>query len=68
MKLVLLCFDVSSLSYRAVQVVRNGGNFGFVIKGNNPVFIETVDPGGAAERAGLQPGDLIMKLNGIDVR
>ncbi|XP_060080140.1 delphilin-like [Ylistrum balloti] len=53
---------------KAVQVVRNGGNFGFVIKGNNPVFIETVDPGGAAERAGLQPGDLIMKLNGIDVR
>ncbi|XP_021359852.1 delphilin-like isoform X2 [Mizuhopecten yessoensis] len=53
---------------KAVQVVRNGGNFGFVIKGNNPVFIETVDSGGAAERAGLQPGDLIMKLNGIDVK
>lgn len=54
--------------YRNVQVVREAGSFGFVIKGNNPVHIESLDPGGAAEKAGLQAGDFIIGLNGIDVR
>ncbi|KAK3090633.1 hypothetical protein FSP39_013290 [Pinctada imbricata] len=51
-----------------VKVHRVDGNFGFVIKGNNPVSMETVDPGGPADKAGLQPGDVILRLNGIDVR
>ncbi|XP_052262977.1 delphilin-like [Dreissena polymorpha] len=53
---------------RALQIVRENGSFGFVVKGSNPAYIETVDSKGAAEKAGLQPGDFIVKLNGIDVR
>ncbi|KAL5017847.1 hypothetical protein ScPMuIL_003569 [Solemya velum] len=53
---------------KTLQVLREGGNFGFVIKGSNPAFIESIDNEGPAERAGLLTGDFIMKLNGIDVR
>ncbi|XP_060551742.1 delphilin-like isoform X3 [Ruditapes philippinarum] len=53
---------------RALQIVRENNSFGFVIKGSNPAYIETVDPNGAAEKGGLQPGDFVIKLNGIDVR
>ncbi|KAJ8318724.1 hypothetical protein KUTeg_003815, partial [Tegillarca granosa] len=56
------------MQIRNVQVVREAGSFGFVIKGNNPVHIESLDPGGPAEKAGLQAGDFIIGLNGIDVR
>ena len=53
---------------RVVQVFREGGSFGFVIKGNNPVCVESVDPLGPADKAGLHAGDVILKLNNIDVR
>jgi len=39
-----------------------------VIKGSNPAYIETIDANGAAVKSGFQPGDFIIKLNGIDVR
>lgn len=54
--------------HRALRIARKNGSFGFVIKGSNPAYIETVDENGAAEKSGFQPGDFIMKLNGIDVR
>ena len=47
---------------------RGHGEFGFTLSGNAPVVIRSVDRGGAAERAGLQPGDQIMQLNGVHVR
>ncbi len=47
---------------------RGGGGFGFTLSGNCPVFIRSVDPGGAASRMGLRPGDRILKLNGLDIR
>ena len=67
------CHVIRLLSYnyvcfRTFQVVRVNGKFGFVIKGSNPAFIETIDAEGPADRAGLQIGDFITKLNGIDVR
>lgn len=54
--------------YRVFQIFREDGSFGFVIKGNNPVCVESVDPLGPADKAGLQAGDVILKLNSIDVR
>ncbi|XP_052071079.1 rhophilin-1-like [Mytilus californianus] len=49
-------------------VHREDGSFGFVLAGNNPVFIESVEPGGPADRAGLLAGDCIVNVNKIDVR
>ena len=53
---------------RTVQVSRGHGEFGFTLNGNAPVCIRSVDSGGAAERAGIQPGDQILQLNGVHVR
>ena len=39
-----------------------------MLRGHSPVFVESVLPGGPADRAGMQPGDAILKLNGLDVR
>ncbi|XP_061181898.1 delphilin-like [Saccostrea echinata] len=61
-------FDHAHTDRRVIQVFRESGSFGFVIKGNNPVCIESVDPMGPADKAGLQAGDVILKLNNIDVR
>ena len=47
---------------------RGSGGFGFTLSGNCPVFIRSVDPGGAASKAGLRLGDRILKLNGLDIR
>jgi regulator of sigma E protease len=33
---------------------------------NKPVLVKAVEPNSPAERAGLQPGDLIVKIDGID--
>ena len=55
-------------AFRLVQVERINGSFGFVLRGSSPVMIESVDPGGPADRAGLVPGDCMLKLNGLDVR
>ncbi|KAK7002915.1 delphilin-like isoform X2 [Biomphalaria glabrata] len=50
-----------------VQLVKQQGSFGFVIKSSHPAYIESVDKGGAAELVGLRAGDFIIKLNNIDV-
>ena len=53
---------------RVVQVHRGHGSFGFTLSGNAPVFVRAVDKDGPAEKAGLQPGDQIMQLNGVNIR
>lgn len=53
---------------RTVQVSRGHGEFGFTLNGNAPVCIRSIDSGGVAEGAGLQPGDQILQLNGVHVR
>ena len=51
-----------------MKVYREKGSFGFVLRGHNPVYVETVNPGGPAENAGILPGDALLKLNGLDIR
>ena len=47
---------------------RSRSGFGFTLSGNAPVFIRGVDPGGAAEGAGLRAGDHLLELNGLNIR
>ena len=55
--------------YRILSVSRgDDGSFGFVLSGQDPVWIKSVMSGSAAEKAGLSPGDAILQLNGVDVR
>lgn len=42
--------------------------FGFRIDGRGPVVITDVEETGSAHAAGLQPGDIIVELNGENVR
>lgn len=35
----------------------------FQVSGDNPVYVESVKPGGAAQKAGLMEGDMILKVN-----
>ena len=51
-----------------MTIHRERGTFGFVVRGHNPVYVESVTAGGPADKAGLLPGDAILKLNGLDVR
>eukprot|EP00117_Sycon_ciliatum_P000813 scpid13875/ scgid6726/ DEP domain-containing mTOR-interacting protein; DEP domain-containing protein 6 len=53
---------------RVIQVVSDPVGFGFVIRGGSPVHVHTVDPTGPAAQSGLQVGDLLLEVNGQDVR
>jgi len=50
-----------------VQKEANEG-FGFVIKGEHPVFICEIKAGSAASKAGLQMGDRIISVNEISIK
>ncbi|KAG9476714.1 hypothetical protein GDO78_002224 [Eleutherodactylus coqui] len=54
--------------HRTVRVCKGSSSFGFTLRGNAPVWIESILPGSPAEVAGLQPGDRILFLNGLDMR
>ena len=50
--------------------IRRGpeGGFGITFRGNRPVFIRSVDFNSPAHSAGLRSGDLIMTMDGKNVR
>ncbi|XP_053327111.1 delphilin [Spea bombifrons] len=54
--------------HRTVRVCKGSSSFGFTLRGNAPVWIESVVPGSPAEVAGLRAGDRILFLNGLDMR
>lgn len=60
--------DLSVPLGRTVQVMKGSGNFGLTLSGNAPVFIRSVDKGGASDKAGLRSGDQLLQLNGINIR
>ena len=54
---------------RLLSVPRGAdGSFGFVLSGEDPVWVKSVMPGSAAQKAGITTGDAILQLNGVDVR
>lgn len=38
------------------------------MSGDNPVYVESAKAGGAAQKAGLLQGDMILMVNGTNVR
>lgn len=41
--------------------------YGFTLKGNKPVLVDSVDPDSLADKAGLRPNDVILSINGVNV-
>ncbi|XP_036333310.1 uncharacterized protein LOC118744410 isoform X2 [Rhagoletis pomonella] len=54
--------------YLTLTVRKDENGYGMKVSGDNPVFVESVKPGGAAQIAGLVAGDMILKVNGQEVR
>ncbi|XP_041733277.1 rho guanine nucleotide exchange factor 12 isoform X5 [Coregonus clupeaformis] len=57
-------FDPTGLVQRCVIIQKDENGFGLTVSGDNPVFVQLVKEDGAAERAGVQTGDRIIKVNG----
>ncbi|XP_029828089.3 rho guanine nucleotide exchange factor 11 isoform X6 [Ixodes scapularis] len=52
------------LVQRCLIVRRDEKGYGLTVSGDNPVFVQSVKPDGAAARAGVHQGDRIIKVNG----
>ncbi|XP_030386773.1 uncharacterized protein LOC115633450 isoform X2 [Scaptodrosophila lebanonensis] len=57
-----------NFQYLTLTVRKDEIGYGMKVSGDNPVFVESVKPGGAAQIAGLVAGDMILKVNGQEVR
>lgn len=51
-----------------LTIHKDSGGYGMKVSGDKPVFVESVKPNGAAQKAGLVAGDMILKVNGNTVR
>lgn len=50
-----------------LQITADSVGYGFIVRGDGPVFVKAVDPGGPAAAAGLKVSHIITAVNGIDV-
>uniref|UniRef100_A0A8D9EQ02 Rho guanine nucleotide exchange factor 12 n=1 Tax=Cacopsylla melanoneura TaxID=428564 RepID=A0A8D9EQ02_9HEMI len=50
-----------------IVVNKDEKGYGMKVSGDNPVYVQSVKEGGAAEKAGLHAGDKILKVNNEDV-
>ncbi|KAJ8032781.1 DEP domain-containing mTOR-interacting protein [Holothuria leucospilota] len=50
-----------------VKIIADSVGYGFIVRGDGPVFVKAVDPGGPAAAAGLKVSHIITAVNGIDV-
>uniref|UniRef100_A0A8C8GPW2 Rho guanine nucleotide exchange factor 12 n=1 Tax=Oncorhynchus tshawytscha TaxID=74940 RepID=A0A8C8GPW2_ONCTS len=53
--------SIVRLVQRCVIIQKDENGFGLTVSGDNPVFVQLVKEDGAAERAGVQTGDRIIK-------
>ncbi|XP_063173045.1 rho guanine nucleotide exchange factor 11 [Candoia aspera] len=57
----------TGLVQRCVIIQKDEHGFGFTVSGDRIVLVQSVRPGGAAMKAGVQEGDRIVKVNGTVV-
>ncbi|XP_056448393.1 regulator of G-protein signaling 3-like [Gadus chalcogrammus] len=50
-----------------VSIMRGNDGFGFTICSDSPVRVQSVEPGGPGNQAGLQQGDCVLQMNGVPV-
>ncbi|KAG1970978.1 pleckstriny domain-containing family A [Pimephales promelas] len=63
------CTRPAAIRERTVKIGKGMGDYpwGFRIQFSKPIVVTEVDTNGAAEEAGLQVGDYVLAVNGIDV-
>ncbi|XP_042692189.1 rho guanine nucleotide exchange factor 11 isoform X2 [Centrocercus urophasianus] len=59
--------ETTGLVQRCVIIQKDQHGFGFTVSGDRIVLVQSVRPGGAAMKAGVQEGDRIVKVNGTMV-
>uniref|UniRef100_A0A3P9GYI2 Rhophilin, Rho GTPase binding protein 1 n=1 Tax=Oryzias latipes TaxID=8090 RepID=A0A3P9GYI2_ORYLA len=53
---------------RVICLQRREGGLGLTLRGDSPVLVAGVVPGGCAEEAGLREGDYIVAVDGLDCK